>query len=93
MVEDNTLRLRPKPDIFVLGVEDSPRIPVPANNISEEMILPARRYASAGTSYGPVSVSVCVCHKSVFYRNGWTNPAGFRHGSFFPPILHCFKEI
>jgi len=32
----------------------------------------ARRYASAGTSYGPVSVSVSVCHKSVFYRNGRT---------------------
>ena len=32
-------------------------------------ILPARRYASAaGTSYGPVSVS--VCHKSVFCQNG-----------------------
>jgi len=31
--------------------------------------LPARRYTSAGTSYGPVSVCVCVCHKSVFYRN------------------------
>ena len=29
--------------------------------------LPARRYASAG---GPVSASLCVCHKSVFYRNG-----------------------
>ena len=32
-----------------------------------------------GTSHGPVSVSVSVrvCHKSVFYRNGWTNRAGF----------------
>jgi len=40
--------------------------------------LPARRHASMGTSYGPVSVfvsvtsrcsgmSVCVCHKSVFH--------------------------
>ena len=32
--------------------------------------LPARLYASAGTSYGPVSVclcrSVCLCHKSEF---------------------------
>jgi len=25
------------------------------------ILLPARRYASADTSYGPVSVSVCVC--------------------------------
>jgi len=32
-------------------------------------------------------LSICVCHKSVFYRNGRTNRAGFRHGSFFPPIL------
>ena len=49
--------------------------------------LRARRYASAGTSYGPVSVCVCpclslVCHKSVLYRNGWTNQTGFWHGSF-----------
>jgi len=34
------------------------------------VLLSAQRYASADTSYGPVSVrlsvSVCVCHKSVF---------------------------
>jgi len=39
-------------------------------------ILPARRYASAGSSYGPVSAclfSASVCHKSVFCRNGWTD--------------------
>ena len=47
--------------------------------------LPARRYASAGTSCGPASVclsvclSVCVClcpsvcHKSVFYQKEWTD--------------------
>ena len=35
------------------------------------------------------SVCVCVCHKSVFYRNGRTNRVGLWHGSFFPPILHC----
>ena len=33
-------------------------------------VLLALRYASAGTSYGSVSVPVCVCHESVFYRNG-----------------------
>jgi len=38
--------------------------------ITAVIFLPARRYGSAGTSYDPVSVS--VCHKSVFYRNGWT---------------------
>jgi len=34
------------------------------------LFLPTPRYASAGTSHGPVSVSVClsVCHKSVFYQ-------------------------
>jgi len=50
--------------------------------------LSARRYPSAGTSYGPVSVS--VCHKSVFYRNGWTDRADFWHLGFFQPILHGF---
>jgi len=34
-----------------------------------------------GTSHGPVS----VCHKSVFYRNGWTNRAGFGMWAFFHP--------
>ena len=33
--------------------------------------LPARRYALAGTSYGPVSV--CVCRKLVFCEKGWTD--------------------
>jgi len=49
--------------------------------------LPTQCYASMGASYGPVSVS--VCHKSVFCWNGWTNLAGFWHGSFLWPILHC----
>jgi len=31
-------------------------------------LLSARRYASAGTSYGPVSVCVCLCHKSVLLK-------------------------
>jgi len=48
----------------------------------------ARRYASAVFySHGPVPVY--VRHKSEFYRNGRTNRAGFWHGSFLPPILHC----
>ena len=52
-----------------------------------------------GTSHGPVSVRVhhlclSVHHKSVFYRNSWTNRAGFWHVSFLPPVLHCvIKEI
>jgi len=49
--------------------------------------LPAPRYASAGTSYGPVSVCLSVCHMSEFYRNEWTNRAVFWHGCFLRPIL------
>jgi len=30
----------------------------------------------------------CLCYKSVFYRNGWTDRAGFWHGSFFRPLVH-----
>ena len=42
--------------------------------VDNVIFLPARRYASAVSSYGFVSVSLSVslCHKSVFYRNGWT---------------------
>ena len=40
----------------------------------------------------PVCLSVSVCHKSEFYRDGWTNRAGFRHGSFLPPMLHCVER-
>ena len=36
-----------------------------------------------------MSVSACACHKSVFYRNFWTNRAGFCHGGFLRPIMHC----
>ena len=33
---------------------------------------------------GQVSVSIClVCHKSEFYRNGWTNRDGFGMGASF----------
>jgi len=34
-------------------------------------------------------LSVCVCHKSVFCWSGWTDRAGFWHGGFFRPVLHC----
>jgi len=40
------------------------------------------RYASAGTSNGPVSICPSVCHKSVLYRNVWTDRAGFWQGAF-----------
>ena len=37
-----------------------------------------------------VRLSVCpsVRHKLRFYRNDWTNRAGFWHGGFLPPVLH-----
>ena len=57
----------------------------------KNVIFTARRYASAGNSYGRVSV-VCVCHKSLFYRNSWRNRVGFWHGSFFPPIPKYVKK-
>jgi len=47
--------------------------------------LPARRYASAGTSYGPVSVSVTSqCSVETVERIGLV----FLAWDFFPPILH-----
>jgi len=39
-----------------------------------------------------VALFVSVCHKSVFYRNSWTNRAGFWHGSFLSPILYRVKR-
>ena len=35
------------------------------------------------------SLSVCVCHKSEFYWNGWIDQDGCWHGNFFWPIPHC----
>ena len=56
-------------------------------------VFTARRHASAVLAMGLcLSVRVCVCHKSVFYRNGWTNRAGFWHVSFLPTVLHCVKR-
>jgi len=52
--------------------------------------LPARRYASAGTSYGPVSV--CLCLSQVGVPSKQVNESTwFWHGSFFPPIVHWVK--
>jgi len=53
-------------------------------------ILHARRYASTGTSYG--HVSICVCHKLEFCRNGWTNRSGFgMRASSTHPTLDTFS--
>jgi len=40
------------------------------------------------------SVCLClsVCHKSVLFRNGCTNWAGFWHGSFLPLVLPVWKR-
>ena len=35
---------------------------------------------------------VCICHKSVFYRNGWTNRTGFWRVSFLLHVLHRVKR-
>ena len=58
------------------------------------VLFTARSYASALLAMG-LCLSVCpsVRHKSVFYRNGWTNRAGFWHVSFLPPVLHCVKKF
>ena len=53
----------------------------------------AMLYATAVLAMGLcLSVPVSVRHKSVFYRNGWTNRAGFWHVSFLPTVLHCVKR-
>jgi len=41
--------------------------------------LPTQCYSITGASCGPV----CVCHKTVFCRNGWTNWARFGIGAIF----------
>ena len=56
-------------------------------------VITARCYASAVLAMGMcLSVRLSVRHKSVFYRNGWTNRAGFWHLSFLPPVLHRVKR-
>jgi len=65
------------------------------SNCIEYLFLPARRYASAGTSYGPVSVSVCVCLSRVGVLSKWMDgPSWFlalRLLSTYPTL--CCKEI
>ena len=52
------------------------------------LVFTTRCYAFAVLATG-LCPSVSVCHKWVFYRNGWTNRAGFWRVSFLPPVLHC----
>jgi len=51
------------------------------------IFLPARRYARADTSYGPVSVCVCLSQVGVLSKRQY-EPRRFWHVSFLPPILH-----
>ena len=48
--------------------------------------MPARRYASAYTSYGPVSVCVCPSQVGVLVQ-GWPGRGGFWHAGCFRPIV------
>ena len=38
-----------------------------------------------------VCLFLSVCYKSEFFRNGWTNPAGFGMGAFFHPSYTALK--
>jgi len=60
------------------------------NFIRLVVILPAQRYASAGTSYGPVSVCLSVSLSQVgVLSKGMNGLIWFWHGGFFRPVLHC----
>ena len=50
------------------------------------LVFTARCWASAVLAMA-LCPSVSVCHKSEFCWNGWTNRAGFWHGSFIRPML------
>jgi len=54
------------------------------------VLLPALLHDSA-VLFMTLCLFVClsVCHKSVFYRNIWTDRADFWHGGFLRPIVHC----
>jgi len=58
--------------------------------ICQWIFFTARRDASAVFAVVMcLSVRPSVRHKPVFDRNDWTNRIGFRHGGFFPLVLHC----
>ena len=65
------------------------------SSVAISFIITARCYASAVLAMGlcrSVSVSVRLSQlKSVFYRNGWTNRAGFWRVSFFHPSYTVLK--
>jgi len=56
--------------------------------IADSAFLTRRDISDVSLFYpGPLAVDLClsvsVCHKSVFYRNGWTDRADFRRVGFF----------
>jgi len=64
--------------------------------VRHDLLLPARRYASAGTSHDPVSVSVSVCllvtSRCSIKRDERINLVLAR-GLLSTSPIHCFKDI
>jgi len=36
-----------------------------------------------------MALCLSVCHKSAYHWSGWTARAGFWHGDFIQPVIHC----
>ena len=73
---------------------DLERVPTVADSVHtarrDQTVFPARRYASAGTSYSPVSVCLRLfvwCRCSI-EKNERINLV-FGMEAFFRPVLHC----
>jgi len=45
--------------------------------LNPDWFLPVRRHASVSTSYGPLSVSLCVCPSQVGVLSKWLNKLGW----------------
>jgi len=58
-------------------------------NSRSESIYYRRRYARAGTSYGPLSICLCPCLSVTSRRSVETDRAGFLAWWLFRPVLHC----
>jgi len=81
-----------RPASSMAGAQGHPLLPRTQRKIHNRrlpiiVLLPARRYASANTGYGPICVCLCLypCLSQVGLRN-----RVFWRGSFFPL---CYKEI
>jgi len=69
---------------FRMGPLQGSRVKIRGHMIAHRIPLNPR------TSGYDLDLRRSVRHKSVIYRNSRTNRAGFLHGSFIRPILHCF---